>query len=44
MPMGWLIGNIFYAWKRLPFNHGGWHLFVIGGSFSFFMAYALHLA
>jgi hemolysin III len=38
------VGVLFYAWKRLPFNHVAWHLFVIGGSFSFFMAYALHLA
>ncbi|MFW6212984.1 MAG: PAQR family membrane homeostasis protein TrhA [Spirochaetota bacterium] len=38
------VGVIFYAWKRLPFNHVAWHLFVIGGSVSFFMAYALHLA
>ena len=38
------IGVAFYAWKRLPFNHVIWHLFVIGGSVSFFLGYALHLA
>ena len=37
-------GVVFYAWRRLPFNHVIWHLFVLGGSFSFFFAYALHLA
>ncbi|HUD43986.1 MAG TPA: hemolysin III family protein [Patescibacteria group bacterium] len=25
-------GVIFYAWKRLPFNHAIWHLFVLAGS------------
>lgn len=38
------VGVVFYAWKRLPFNHVIWHLFVIGGSVSFFLGYALHLA
>jgi hemolysin III len=37
-------GVLFYAWRKLPFNHVIWHLFVLGGSFSFFFAYALHLA
>ena len=38
------IGVVFYAWKRLPFNHVVWHLFVIAGSISFFLGFALHLA
>ncbi|MEP4076933.1 PAQR family membrane homeostasis protein TrhA [Haloferula sp.] len=25
-------GVIFFAWRRLPFNHAIWHLFVIAGS------------
>ncbi len=25
-------GVVFYAWRRLPFNHAIWHLFVISGS------------
>lgn len=25
-------GVIFFMWKRLPFNHAIWHLFVLGGS------------
>jgi len=24
-------GVIFYAWKRLPFSHAIWHLFVLAG-------------
>jgi hemolysin III len=32
------IGVIFYGWKRLPFNHAIWHLFVFVGSvLHFFM-------
>lgn len=30
------IGIIFYAWKRLPFGHTVWHLFVLGGSICHF--------
>lgn len=26
------LGVVFFAWKRLPFNHAIWHLFVLGGS------------
>ncbi len=31
-------GVIFYLWKNLPFNHGIWHLFVLGGSICHFCA------
>jgi hemolysin III len=38
--IGWLVagglaytlGVAFYAWRRLPFNHAIWHLFVLAGS------------
>jgi len=38
--IGWLVagglayslGVGFFAWRRLPFNHAIWHLFVLGGS------------
>ncbi|MBR9999925.1 MAG: hemolysin III family protein [Cyclobacteriaceae bacterium] len=26
------LGVIFYVWKKLPFHHAIWHLFVMGGS------------
>ncbi|MGD2028126.1 MAG: hemolysin III family protein [Anaerolineales bacterium] len=26
------IGVVFYLWRRLPYNHAIWHLFVLGGS------------
>ncbi len=31
-------GCIFYAWKKLPYNHAIWHLFVIAGSACHFFA------
>ncbi|MFI8380590.1 hemolysin III family protein [Leeuwenhoekiella sp. NPDC079379] len=31
------VGIIFYAIKKIPFNHFIWHLFVLGGSISHFM-------
>lgn len=34
----YLIGVIFYAWKKLYMNHGIWHVFVIAGSFCHFFA------
>ncbi|MFV0530192.1 MAG: PAQR family membrane homeostasis protein TrhA [Flavobacteriales bacterium] len=31
------VGVVFYVWKKLPYNHAIWHLFVLGGSiFHFF--------
>lgn len=32
------LGSIFYLWKRLPYNHAIWHLFVLAGSISHFIA------
>jgi hemolysin III len=34
----YLIGVPFYLWKKLPYNHFIWHLFVLGGSLCHFMA------
>lgn len=30
--LSYTLGVVFFAWKRLPFNHAIWHLFVLGGS------------
>ena len=38
------LGTIFYACKRIPFNHGIWHLFVLGGSITHFMGILFYLA
>ncbi len=40
-------GTIFYLWKRLPYHHAIWHLFVLGGSACHWVAvfcYVLPLA
>ena len=36
--VSYLIGVPFYLWKNLYFNHFIWHLFVLGGSLSHFLA------
>lgn len=37
-------GVIFYVWKRIPFNHGIWHLFVLGGSLVHYLGILFYLA
>ena len=32
------VGVIFYAWRKLPFGHGIWHLFVLVGTILHFFA------
>ena len=32
------LGVVFYIWRRLPYNHAIWHVFVLGGSISHFVA------
>ncbi len=32
------VGVLFYVWHRLPYNHAIWHLFVLAGSTSHFLA------
>ncbi len=32
------VGIIFYVWKKLPYHHTIWHLFVLGGSIFHFLA------
>ncbi|HVS51075.1 MAG TPA: hemolysin III family protein [Opitutaceae bacterium] len=31
-------GTVFYLWRRLPYHHAVWHLFVLGGSACHFFA------
>jgi len=35
-------GVIFYGWKKLPYSHAIWHLFVLGGSVCHYFA-VMHL-
>ncbi|MGB2983096.1 MAG: hemolysin III family protein [Candidatus Bipolaricaulia bacterium] len=37
------LGTIFFAWKRLPFNHAIWHLFVLGGSVAHYLGILFYL-
>jgi hemolysin III len=37
------VGVVFYAWKKLPYNHAIWHLFVLGGSICHYFAILLYL-
>ena len=32
------LGTVFYLWRRLPYHHAVWHLFVLGGSACHFFA------
>jgi hemolysin III len=36
-------GVIFYVWRKLPYHHAIWHLFVIGGSICHYFAILLYL-
>ena len=36
--LAYTMGVVFYAWKKLPFNHAIWHLFVLSGSICHFFA------
>ena len=38
------VGVIFYAIKRIPYNHAIWHLFVLGGSICHFFGILFYLA
>ena len=55
MPLGFFIwflagglvyslGTIFYSLKKIPYNHGIWHLFVLGGSVLHFVGIFRYLA
>lgn len=37
------VGSIFYMWKRLPFQHFIWHLFVLGGSLTQWLCIQLYV-
>lgn len=37
-------GIVFYAWRRMPYSHMVWHLFVVGGSVFHYVAVLRHAA
>lgn len=38
------IGIVFYMCKKIPFNHGIWHIFVLGGTIIHYLGILFHLA
>jgi hemolysin III len=36
-------GTIFYLWKKLPFSHGIWHLFVLAAAICHFFCIILYV-
>lgn len=36
--LSYTFGVIFYVWKKLPYHHAVWHLFVLGGTVLHFFA------
>lgn len=38
------LGVIFYVWKKMPYNHAVWHLFVLAGSVMHFFGMLFYLA
>jgi hemolysin III len=39
----YIVGVFFYLTKKIPFSHGIWHLFVMGGSIAHFFAIYNHV-
>lgn len=37
------LGVVFYICKKIPFNHGIWHLFVLGGSVIHYLGFLFYL-
>jgi hemolysin III len=37
------VGILFLAWKRLPYNHALWHMFILAGSGCVFFAFLFHI-
>ncbi len=37
------IGSIFYVWRRFPYHHMVWHLFVLGGSICHFIVILVYV-
>jgi len=36
--VAYTVGTIFFAWKRIPYNHAIWHVFVLAGSICHYFA------
>ena len=40
--LAYTTGVVFYIWRRLPYHHAVWHLFVLAGSILHFFAVLFH--
>jgi hemolysin III len=36
--LSYTVGALFYLWKKLPYHHAVWHLFVLGGAICHYFA------
>jgi hemolysin III len=36
-------GSLFYVWRRVPYHHAIWHIFVLAGSISHFLSINLYV-
>lgn len=41
--LAYTLGTVFYVWKKLPYHHAIWHLFVLAGSALHFFAVLLYV-
>jgi len=41
--VAYMVGIIFYGWKKLTYHHAIWHLFVLAGSACHFFAILFYL-
>ena len=41
--LAYTAGTLFYMWKRLPYSHAIWHMFVLGGSACHYCAVVLYV-
>ncbi len=41
--LAYTLGVLFFVWRRLPFHHAVWHVFVLGGSICHFFAVVLYV-
>jgi len=41
--LSYTLGVVFYCWKRMPYSHMIWHLFVLGGSACHYFAILFYL-
>ncbi len=41
--VAYTVGAFFYVWRKIPYHHAIWHLFVMGGSIFHFFAILLYV-